>query len=343
MTKKEVIKKNKTLAEKILLYYESNNSELLNLFNTFSLISNDYIYEFYQEIPDDGFPFDYENMDVRDTIKLVRDFLDGIDKKYLSIFDEALNNGVFELFLLEDDLIERPDEPITYPKPEAVIYVPIQHNITDGSIIVHEFFHYLNDSDDVGVNRYIFTEMISIYFELRYCQYLIAKGISKDAFSKEVCNRLSNVLIASDVLCFTSSVLDIYYNVGEINKKNIDFLNKFRKIYKINKKNLINFYLDSNFSDDMLEFESDISYVVGSLLAFNALNEIEVSDTKMKYINENINQMSMKDVFETFQTSLDEYPKWLDVCKKNLKKAMSDIYGKSYSYSRTNSSREDQT
>ena len=339
MTRREITEKNKALIEKILLYYESDNSELLNLFDTFSLISNDYLYEFYQEIPDDGFQFDYEKMDVRDTIKLVRDFLGGIDKEYLDIFDKALNNGIFELFLPEDNLSERPDAPITYPKPEAVIYVPIQHNITDGSIIVHEFFHYLNDSDDVGVNRYIFTEMISIYFELRYCQYLVTRGISKNAFSKEVCNRLSNVLIASDVLSFTSSTLDIYYNTGKINRENIDFLNKFRKIYKINKKNLIDFYHDPNFSDDMLEFESDISYVVGSLLALSALNETEVSDIKMKYINENINQMSLKDVFGIFQTSLDEYQKWLKVCKKNLKKAMSDVYGKSYSYSRTNGSR----
>ena len=339
MTKREIIEKNKALIEKILLYYEANNSELLNLFDTFSLISNDYLYEFYQEIPDDGFQFDYEKMDVRDTIKLVRDFLSNIDKEYLNIFDKTLSNGIFELFLLEDDLIERPDEPVTYPKPEAVIYVPIQHNITDGSIIIHEFFHYLNDSDDVGVNRYIFTEMISIYFEFRYCQYLVTKGISKDAFSKEVCNRLSNVLIASHVLCFTSSVLDICYNAGEINKENIDFLNKFCKIYKINKKNIINFYHDPNFSDDMLEFESDISYVVGSLLALSALNEPEVSDIKMKYVNENINQMSMKDVFETFQTNLEEYQKWLKVGKESLKKAMSDVYGKSYSYSRTDSCR----
>ena len=80
MTKREIIEKNKALIEKILLYYEANNSELLNLFDTFSLISNDYLYEFYQEIPDDGFQFDYEKMDVRDTIKLVRDFLSNIDK-----------------------------------------------------------------------------------------------------------------------------------------------------------------------------------------------------------------------------------------------------------------------
>lgn len=341
MVKREVIKKNKALIEKILLYYEFNNRELLNLFDTFSLISYDYLYEFYQIIPDDGFKFDYENMNISDTIKLVRDFLGNIDEKYLDIFDKSLNDGTFELFLSEDEFIERPDAPITYPKPEAIIFIPVQNNITDGSIIVHEFFHYLNDNDNLGVNRHIFTEMISIYFELRFCQYLVTKGINKDAFSKEICNRLENVLIASDVLCFTSSVLDIYYNTGEINGKNIKFLNQFREIYEDNKKGLINFYHHSTFCEDMSEFESDISYVVGSLLAFNALDETEVNDIKMKYINNNINQMSIEDVFETFQTNLGDYLKWIDVCKKKLKKAMSDVYGKSYSYSRTNGSGQD--
>lgn len=339
MTKKEIIKKNKTLIEEILLYYETYNSDLLGLFDAFSLISYDYLYEFYQIIPNDGFEFDYEKIDIRDSIKLVRDFLGSIDKKYLDIFDKSLNDGTFELFLPEDDFIERPDIPITYPKPEAIIYIPVQNDITDGSVIVHEFFHYLNDSDNLGVNRHIFTEMISIYFELRFCQYLVTKGISKDAFNKETCKRLENVLIASDVLCFTSSVLDIYYNAGEINKKNINFLNKFREIYEENKKGLINFYHDSDFYEEMSEFESDISYVIGSLIAFNALNEPDVSDIKMKYINDNINQMNMIDVFKTFETNLDEYPKWIDVCKENLKKAMSEVYEENYSNSRSNGSR----
>lgn len=339
MTKKEIIEKNRKIIEEILLYYEFYNSELLDLFDTISIISHDFFCELYQKIPENGFEFDYEKMSIDDSINLVRDFLSSVDKKYVDIFDKTLNDGVFELFLIEDDLVERPKEPVTYPKPEASIYIPVQNNITDGSIIVHEFFHYLNDNNNIGLNRYIFTEMISIYFELRYCKYLVDKRISKDALNKEICKRLDNTLIASDNLCFTSSVLDIYYNTGEINKKNISFLDKFREIYKYERENLIDFYHDSNFCEDISEFESDISYVIGSFLAFNALNETAVSDIKMKYINENINQMNIKDVFEVLQTDFDEYPNWIKICKENLKKAVSEIYEENYSYSRTNGSR----
>ncbi len=339
MTKKEIIKKNKIILEEILLYYEFYNSELLNLFDTISIISYDFLYELYQLIPESGFELEYKKMDIKDSINLVRDFLRNIDEKYVNIFDRSLNDGVFELFLIEDDLVERPTEPVIYPKPEASIYIPVQNNIKDGSIIIHEFFHYLNDNGNIGLNRYIFTEMISIYFEFRYCQYLVTKGISRNAFNQEVCERLDDTLIASDKLTFTSSILDIYYNTGEINKKNINFLNKFREINGYDKNDIINFYHDPNFDDEISQFESDISYVIGSLLAFNALNETAVSDIKMKYINENINQMNIKDVFEVLQTDFDEYPNWIKICKENLKKAVSEIYEENYSYSRTNGGR----
>lgn len=244
MTKREIIKQNKEAIECILQRYELNGNELLKLFGKFSIIGTDFLCELSEIIPEEGFQFDYEKMDIRDSIKLVREFLVNIDKKYLEIFDKSLNNGTFELFLEEDDLEERPDEPITMPKPEAVIYIPVQNKITDGQIIIHEFFHYLNDEEDLVVNRDIFTEMISIYFELRFCKFLEEKGITKNLFNKEVCERLDNTLLSGDNLCFTSSSLDIYYNTGEINKRNIKFLDKYRQIYDYNKDDLLSFYHD---------------------------------------------------------------------------------------------------
>lgn len=305
MTKKEIIEKNKETIESILKYYEGIESELLDLFNTFATMAADFIYELYKIVSEEEFV--YKKMDIRDSIKLVREFLKDIDSNYLNIFDKSLSDGTFELFLPEDDLVKRPDEPITFPKPGATIYIPVQNNATDGSIIVHEFFHYLNDDNELIINRDIFTEMISIYFELRYCQYLDLKKINCNAFNKEVCERLDNSLIASDNLCFTSSALDIYHNTA--------------------------------FSEGISDFESDVSYVIGTLLAFYALKEPRVNDIKMKYINDNINSMQIEDVFNILDTSIEEYPKWIEACKEILKKAKSESYEESYSYSRTNRSR----
>ena len=69
------------------------------------------------------------------------------------------------MFLPEDDLVERPEEPITTPKPQSNINIPINYTIEDGAIIIHEFFHFLNETEEFSGIRDIFTEMISIYFE----------------------------------------------------------------------------------------------------------------------------------------------------------------------------------
>lgn len=339
MTKREIIKQNKKAIECILERYELNGKEMLDLFGILSIIGTDFLVELSEIIPEEGFQFDYEKMNIRDSIKLVREFLVNIDKKYLEIFDKALNDGTFELFLEEDDLVERPDEPITMPKPNAIIYIPVQNKITDGQIIIHEFFHYLNDNDDIVVNREVFTEMISIYFELRFCNFLEEKGITKDLFNKEVCERLDNALLSGDNLCFSSSSLDIYYNTGEINKRNIKFLDKYRQIYDYNKDDLVKFYHDSDFIDGILDFNNDVSYVIGTLLSFYALKEPIIYDIKMKYINDNINSMKIEDVFNSLDTNFGEYLEWLNACKDNLEIAMGEVYEKSYSDSRSNSSR----
>lgn len=341
MTIKDIVKINKEAIEDVLKCYELECSELLDIAGNFSIISTDFVIQLDEVLPETGFNFEYEYIDIKDTIKLVQEFLSSIDKKYLDIFNKSLVDGTFELFLKEDDLIERPDYPITSFKPQPIIYIPVLNNMSDGLIIVHEFFHYLNDKEQLVGVRKIFTEMISIYFELRFGQFLSNKGISTSAFYKEVCERLENVAISCDNLYFTSAVLDIYHNTGEIKRKNIKFLDKYRQVYDYSQNDILGFYQDIDFIDGINEFSSDVSYVLGTLLSFKALKDPIVSDVKMKYINDNINEMTIKDVLLTLETDFDEYLEWIEECINNLKKAKGEVYEKSYSYSRTNCSRKD--
>ena len=59
----------------------------------------------------------------------------------------------------------------------------------------------------------------------------------------------------------------------------------------------------------------------------------------MKYMNDNINSMKIEDVFNSLDTNFGEYLEWLNACKDNLEIAMGEVYEKSYSGSRSNSSR----
>ena len=307
--------------------------EILDLFGTLGHISNDYLHKISGLLKYDFEDPYYEEMDVRTTLNLAREFLYFVDQKYLEIFEKSLVDGTFDLHLPEDDLIERPLEPETSPKPNASICVPIKHTIEDGAVIIHEFFHYLNDDDDIVGSREIYTEMISIYFELRYYQFLIEKGYDDLYFYSEVFERISNTCDSAYNLYETNAILDIYYNTGDINNKNIKFLDKYRKIYKGKIKRIIEFYKDEEFEEYIMYYKTEISYVLGTLLAFMALNQSKLYDIKIKYINDNINTLSIKDVLNILEVNIEEYPIWIDRCAKYLKKAIGVVYEESNMYS----------
>lgn len=109
--------------------------------------------------------------------------------------------------------------------------------------------------------------------------------------------------------------------------------------FDYNKDDLLSFYHDPDFIDGILDFSSDVSYVIGTLLSFDALKETSISDIKMKYINDNVNRMQIKEVLQVLDTDFDRYQKWIEACKDNLKRAMGELYEESYSYNRSNRSR----
>lgn len=313
--------------------------EVLDLFPAFGYIADDYLNVMSELLLQEYDNLYYENMDIRITINLVREFLGTIDKKYLEIFEKSLNDGTFDLYLPEDDLIERPDEPITSPKPNASINIPVENTVQDGAVIIHEFFHYLNDDEELVGTREIFTEMISIYYELRYYKFLEQKGYSEIYFYNEVFERINSTYDSAYNLCTANSVLDIYHNTGKINKKNIKFLDKYRELYTENINTIIDFYKSEDFKEDIFRFREEVSYVIGTLLTFRSLSEPKLYDIKMQYINDNMNSLTIGEVLEILEVKLQDYPIWIDGCAQNLQKALGEIYGESNMYSGSYGSR----
>ena len=327
--------------ETIELCLEENEffcPEVMNFFYFFVFIGNAYL-NATEDFLDERLELKFDEMDIKETLNLVREFLANVDKKYLEVFDRSLSDGTFDLFLPEDDLVERPNEPVTTPKPQANINVPITYTIEDGAIIIHEFFHFLNDTDDLVGVREIFTEMISIYYEFRYYQFLLEKGYNSKIFYKEIYKRIDSTFCSAEKLCFTASVLDIYHNTGDINEQNIEFLDSYRNLYKSNMDSIIDYYQGENFEEEICRFRQNVSYVIGTLLTFFALKNPEIYDIKMKYINEKINELLIEDVLNILDTKLYKCPIWIEECVRNLKKALGEINEQDYSNSRTDRSR----
>ena len=331
--------KNKELVELLLKHYEKKCPEVLDFFYIFSKLSCEY-FTMGEICFDEDIEIEYEKMDIKETISLVRKFLNSVDKKYLEIFNNCLNDGTFDMFLPEDDLVKRPKDPIITPKPQANINIPINYTIQDGTVIVHEFFHYLNDTEEYNVIREIFTEMISIYFEFRYYQFLIQKGYNEEIFYKNIYERTDNSLYCTYNLCATASILDVYHNTGDITSENIEFLEEKRNFYELKMEDIIKYYNEENFDENIIEFHDDIGYVIGTLLTFFALKQPKIYDIKMKYLNENINNLSFDEVLNVLNTKMDDYNIWIKENIEYLEKAQGEIYEQNNMYSGANRSRK---
>ena len=330
---------NRKAIEKELKTNEKVCPEIIDMFGIFGHMANDYLRAMNEILKDDFEDPYYENMDINTTLDLVREFLKLLDVKYLEIFEKSLFDGTFDLHLPEDDLIKRSEGAEVSPKPYACINLPVKYTIQDGATIVHEFFHYLNDSENFVGTREIYTEMISIYFELRYYQFLVEKGYDSIYFYNEIFERINSTCDSAYNLCDTNAILDVYYNTGDITKNNIKFLDRYRKIYRGNIKNILDFYSSEDFQEWINYYRIDVSYVLGTLLALLSLKEPKLYDIKMKYINDSINTLSINDVLKILEVNIDEYSIWIDECYNILEEAIGEIYEEDNVYSGTYGSR----
>lgn len=311
--------------EQYLISYLKNTEEvcpeLLDLFYPITRLAMDYLYVFDEVFDDTEENLYFEQMDIKETINLVRKFLKSMDSKYLEMFNKCLIDGTFDVFYIEnlDEVPDRLDIPMSIENQKHLnLNIPINYTIQDGALLVHEYFHFTN-SEKSGV-RDIFTELISIYMELRYYQFLYKNGYSVDNYYKNLFFRLENTYLSSQDIAYSGSILDIYYNTQDVSFESIKFIDKFRDAYKDNIENLISFSLDKNLVDVVYDFHVDASYLLGGIIAINLLKNPEINDIKIKYINENIDKLSIKNIFNILEVNIDKYKELDDYCKEIYEK-----------------------
>lgn len=312
--------------------------ELIDLIYPITEIANEYLETFNDLLDLETDFIKEENISIDENINLVKQFLKQFDSKYLDKFNIALASGVFVMCNDKDKKIE---EPMAIESEENYsIVIPIKNKISDGADIVHEFFHYLNYECNDNIVRYIFSELISMYTELKYFKFLSEKGYSDIYYKKEIYDRLENTFAASLNCCLTGATLDIYNNTGDVSLKTIKEVNSYRKIYSNNIMNIINFPKEDEFEQAIYDFDYDASYVLGGVLAIYLLREPLVSDIKIKYLNENINKMSIENVFYLLNEKIINYPIWFKCCLEKLKEIRGDLVEQINSNCRSNRSRK---
>lgn len=243
---------------------ENSCPKLLELFYPITLMAINYLYEF-----DDSFQIDFEDiefdeMDINTTINLVREFLGMLGEDYLIKFNNALNDGTFDIFHIDsvNEGQDRSTDPKVNEEGHNNINQPINYTILDGITIVHEFLHFTN-SDKESMVRDVFTELISCYMELRYCIFLSEKGYNVDNYYKTLYGRLENTFDAANNVALSGSILDIYHNTGSITIDNIEFMDEHRGIYESNIDDILDFYEGEELGQGVYDFDYDVAYLIG--------------------------------------------------------------------------------
>lgn len=180
-------------------------------------------------IKEDSTIMDYhQTIAASTTITLVREFLQTLKSNYLTTFDESLKDGTFGAVIAN---YEKPSIPLNCSGTQnnhPFYHVKFNQNISDGAIIIHEFFHYTNHKPKTTYVRAHFTEFISIFMENIYLDFLTSKGYDQKEIAKVRYNRYLEfgkdyrLLYDETMLLYAKDIL------GSINNQNYQFVKEYQ-------------------------------------------------------------------------------------------------------------------
>lgn len=170
----------------------------------------------------------HQKIDAITTLTLVREFLKTLNSNYLTTFDESLKDGTFGAAISNYDKHSMPLNCSGTQNSHSFYHVKFNHNISDGAIIIHEFFHYTNHKPRTTYVRAHFTEFISIFMENIYLDFLTSKGYDQKEIAKVRYNRYLEfgkdyrLLYDETILLYAKDIL------GSINNQNYLFVKEYQ-------------------------------------------------------------------------------------------------------------------
>lgn len=246
----------------------------------------------------DEFPqveYNYVNdLSLLDILQLSKDFLGTIDRKYISKFEELINDGSFNIFDSEDEenLRTFPGEAFrSYTMDEdgkfhENINIPLSHTIEDVYTIVHEFIHITNYDPEIEKDdREFFTEASSITYEFLLYDYLKNNDICNEDNCFPIFERIDSTYK------YTNGLIVFLNSLNKIKIDEVKEIADEKKVY-----------------EDYKGIVSDFKYSVGNYLSvINYANYKKglTSLENIKSFNDNLNK---NDDFESLRHVLLSVP-----------------------------------
>lgn len=194
MTEEDYKKLNDYLNDTFIYLSEYDGFFIQNMQSIFIL--NNMLYGKLKDI-DLEHKFYKNNLTFEDVFELARNEIEKINPNYLKEFDKLIDSGRLGLFKQKENInikevddyekiseIEnneeetRYDSVCSYTEDDYFIDLAREYNYNDVLMLIHEFIHSTNSSENMGEYRYILTEFFSIYFEMYAQRNLLESGIN---------------------------------------------------------------------------------------------------------------------------------------------------------------------
>ena len=272
------------------------------------------------------------NLTFEDVFELARNEIEKINPNYLKEFDKLIDSGRLGLFKQKENInikevddyekiseIEnneeetRYDSVCSYTEDDYFIDLAREYNYNDVLMLIHEFIHSTNSSENMGEYRYILTEFFSIYFEMYAQRNLLESGINSSEL--DIFDRIKDTGKISKEMNEYDLVFISYNLFGNIKENSYEDLEKYHIVSSTKKEfecacvRLLKYfdYQKIQYNNESKEFNlhdyrkcisilfsSGYRYLYGTLFACHLLEN--GNKDKIVWLNDHINDEKMKNM-----------------------------------------------
>lgn len=294
-------------------------------------ILNSMLYENLKNI-DLNHKFYENNLTFEDIFIIARNEIEKINPNYLEKFDELIDSGRLEFFLKEKNItikesndykklseIENSEEDIrydsvcSYTEDDYFIDIAREYNYNDVLMLIHEFIHSTNASENIGEYRYILTEFFSIYFEMLSQKDLLENGINTSEL--DIFDRIKDTGMISKKIVKYDLAFMAYNLFGNVKEDSFEDLEKYHIVSSTKEEfesvciNLLKYfdyqkivYNNENKEFNLYNYRKCISklfssgyrYLFGTLFACYLLEN--GNKDKIVWLNDHINDEEIKNM-----------------------------------------------
>lgn len=276
--------------------------------------------------------FHENNLTFEDIFIIARNEIEKINPNYLEKFDELIDSGRLEFFLKEKNItikesndykklseIENSEEDIrydsvcSYTEDDYFIDIARTYNYDDVLMLIHEFIHSTNASENIGEYRYILTEFFSIYFEMYAQRNILESGINPSEL--DIFDRIKDTgKISKEIVKYDLAFM-AYNLFGNIKENSYKDLKKYHIVSSTKEEfesvciNLLKYfdyqkivYNNENKEFNLYNYRKHISklfssgyrYLFGTLFACYLLEN--GNKDKVVWLNDHINDEEIKNM-----------------------------------------------